>query len=30
MVTTDDDELAEALRTFRTHGIRRRLDPTAT
>ncbi|HYM54794.1 MAG TPA: UDP-4-amino-4,6-dideoxy-N-acetyl-beta-L-altrosamine transaminase [Solirubrobacteraceae bacterium] len=24
MVTTDDDELAEALRTFRTHGICRR------
>ena len=24
MVTTDDDELADALRAFRTHGIRRR------
>lgn len=24
MVTTDSDELADALRTFRTHGIRRR------
>ncbi len=24
MVSTDDDELAEALRSFRTHGVRRR------
>jgi perosamine synthetase len=27
MVTTDSDELADALRTFRTHGIRRGEDP---
>ena len=27
MVTTDSDELADAMRTFRTHGIRRREDP---
>jgi perosamine synthetase len=27
MVTTDSDELADALRTFRTHGIRRHEDP---
>jgi UDP-4-amino-4,6-dideoxy-N-acetyl-beta-L-altrosamine transaminase len=27
VVTTEDDELADRLRTFRTHGIRRRSDP---
>jgi len=29
MVTTESDHLADALRTFRTHGIRRREDPNS-